>query len=112
MFIKYKDLKENERLINEKENENKKAIEQINQDKNFLLIVQQEQENLYIDINKREETIKEEKKIIEKEKQHIEEEKKKIEKEKQQLKEEKNKINEEKINLEKKKKKLRKGKKI
>jgi len=101
--IKYKDLKENERLINEKENENKKAIEQINQDKNFLLIVQQEQENLNIEFNQREEKIKEEKKIIEKEKLYLEEEKKIIEKEKQQLKEEKNKINEEKINLEKKK---------
>ena len=105
--IKYKDLKENERLINEKENENKKAIEQINQDKNFLLIVQQEQENLNIEFNQREEKIKEEKKIIEKEKLYIEEEKKIIEKEKQQLKEEKNKINEEKINLEKKKKEIK-----
>jgi len=105
--IKYKDLKENERLINEKENENKKAIEQINQDKNFLLIVQQEQENLNIEFNQREEKIKEEKKIIEKEKQNIEEEKKIIEKEKQQLKEEKNKINEEKINLEKKKEEIK-----
>jgi len=105
--IKYKDLKENERLINEKENENKKAIEQINQDKNFLLIVQQEQENLNIEFNQREEKIKEEKKIIEKEKLYLEEEKKIIEKEKQQLKEEKNKINEEKINLEKKKEEIK-----
>ena len=105
--IKYKNLKENERLINEKENENKKTIKKINQNKNFLLIVQQEQENLNIEFNQREEKIKEEKKIIETEKQNIEEEKKIIEKEKQQLKEEKNKINEEKINLEKKKEEIK-----